>query len=188
MMNTFSYNIIIAGLGGQGVNTLTQTVFELCHAEGLQFQGAIFKGGAQKAGSIRSEIKIFTAPDADSGHHSSQILDGSLHLMLGLEPYEALRYARFFGPETRIVVERASTPFYSERMSGSRPPDAVHALEQRYRTVIAKDFSEIARREYGDRRACNLLMLMAGAESAGFPIDCEAIRALLGSPSAVPAP
>jgi Pyruvate/2-oxoacid:ferredoxin oxidoreductase gamma subunit len=176
MMDDTSYNIIVAGLGGQGVNTLTRVLFELCQAHSLPAQGAVFKGGAQKAGTIHSEIRIFAAARDDHARHSNQILKGTLNLMLGLEPHEATRFASFFNAQTRLVLNDAPVPFYSERLTGHSPPDAVAVLKRRYRHVVARNFSEQAHREYGTRRMTNLLMLSEAADSEGFPFERTAVH------------
>jgi indolepyruvate ferredoxin oxidoreductase, beta subunit len=185
-MRTLSYNIIVAGLGGQGVNTLTKILFELCHAQSLPCQGAIFKGGAQKAGTIHSELKIFAAGQHDHIRCSNQILKGSLNLMLGLEPHEALRFAAFFNPGTNLIINDVPVPFYSERSTGRKPPDPIGQLTPVYPHLIARDFSAIAQGEYGDRRMAGLLMLREAAAADDFPVGRSAIDELIGARSAEP--
>jgi indolepyruvate ferredoxin oxidoreductase, beta subunit len=185
-MRTLSYNLIVAGLGGQGVNTLTKILFELCHAQSLPCQGAIFKGGAQKAGTIHSELKIFAAEHDDHVRCSNQILKGSLNLMLGLEPHEALRFAAFFNRSTNLIINDVPVPFYSERSTGRKPPDPIGQLQPIYPHLIARDFTAIAQSEYGDRRMANLLMLREAAGTHGFPVSSSAIDALIGSRSLEP--
>jgi Pyruvate/2-oxoacid:ferredoxin oxidoreductase gamma subunit len=178
-----SYNIIVAGLGGQGVNTLSRALFELAAAHEYPCQGAIFKGGAQKAGTIHAEIRIFDATCVDHARRSNQILPGTLDLMLGLEPHEAARFAGFFGERTRLIVNTAAVPFYSERLTGQRPPDPIEALRRSWPDIIARDFVAQAKRDYGDRRVAHRLMLLAAAETDGFPFARDAIHRALGAAS-----
>jgi indolepyruvate ferredoxin oxidoreductase, beta subunit len=178
-MRTASYDIVVAGLGGQGVNTLTTILFDLSHAHGWPCQGAVFKGGAQKAGTIHSEIRIFTLPADDHAYRSNQILKGALDLMLGLEPHEAVRFADFFNPDTRLILNDAPVPFFSERSTGRRPPDPVTELRRTHRHVIARNFSDQARSEYGERRMTGLLMLREAAGTPGFPFDRDAVEQVL---------
>lgn len=180
-MRTLSYDIIVAGLGGQGVATLTKILFELCQAQALPCQGALFKGGAQKAGTIHSEVRIFATAGEDHLYRSNQILKGSLNLMLGLEPHEAMRFAGFFNEDTRLIINDAPVPFFSERATGHRPPDPVGELGRRYRHLVARDFSELAWREYGERRMANLLMLLEAADAEGFPFSRDAVQEVFRS-------
>jgi indolepyruvate ferredoxin oxidoreductase, beta subunit len=179
MSTTFSYNLIVAGLGGQGVNTLTRTIFELAAAAGRPCQGAVFKGGAQRAGTIHAELKIYGA-GGDHVHASNQIRDGSLHLMLGLEPHEALRFTRFFSDRTAFVIHDAPVPFHAERRTASPPRDPVTELGRRFASVVARDFAGMARERHGDARLAGLCMLGAAAELDGFPLPREGIRAAIG--------
>jgi Pyruvate/2-oxoacid:ferredoxin oxidoreductase gamma subunit len=174
MTRSLSYNIIVTGLGGQGVNTLTKVIFELCETSGRPCGGAIFKGGAQRAGTIHSEIRIW-ANSEDHVHCSNRILPGSLDLMLGLEPHEAMRFADNFSNETEIIVNDAPVGFHAER-TGLPRLDPVEALRQRFRLVIARDFSDAARHEYGDPRMTNFLMLAEAAESDRFPFSSEEVH------------
>jgi Pyruvate/2-oxoacid:ferredoxin oxidoreductase gamma subunit len=179
MRRTFSYNIIVAGLGGQGVNTLTTKIFELCEANGRPCQGAIFKGGAQKAGTIHSELKIFSGGRAHHVNCSNQILKGALDLMLALEPHEGIRFSDFFNERTTVIVNDAPVPFYSERSTELRPLDPIAELKRRYRNVVARNFSEIARQSYGNKRMANVLMLLEAAQSEEFPFRLENVGQVL---------
>ena len=78
------YNIIIAGTGGQGVFTLSNVLRSLCAKSGYQCQGATFKGGAQRLGSIHSELRIIFKSDSNKSIFSSQIAKGSLNLLICL--------------------------------------------------------------------------------------------------------
>jgi indolepyruvate ferredoxin oxidoreductase, beta subunit len=179
-MITASYDIVIAGLGGQGVDTLTGLIFELAHLNGRPCTGAVFKGGAQKAGTIHSELRILPA-DAEDVPRSNQILDGSLDLILGLEPHEAMRFAPLFGDETRLVLNDAPVPFDAGR--GSRPAadDPVSVLWCGHRHVTARNYTALAARDHGDRRMANMLMLLEATTARGFPFTAECIEDVLRS-------
>jgi indolepyruvate ferredoxin oxidoreductase, beta subunit len=178
MTRSPSFNIIVAGLGGQGVNTLARAIFELSEAHGRPCSGAIFKGGAQKAGTIYSEIRLWPAGH-EHVHCSNRILRGSLDLMLGLEPHEALRFSDTFSEDTQFVINDAPIPFYSER-AGVRVKNPVQALRQRFRHVVALNFSEIARVDQGDARMANFLMLAEAARSECFPFSREQVDKAIG--------
>jgi Pyruvate/2-oxoacid:ferredoxin oxidoreductase gamma subunit len=183
-----SYDIIVVGLGGQGVNSLSRILFELGAAHGLPCQGAIFKGGAQRAGTIHAEIRIFGAASDDHAHHSNQILPGTLDLMLGLEPHEAARFVGYCNERTCMIVNDTAVPFYSERITGHRPGDPIEALRRSWPRIVARDFVTQAKLEYGDRRMTHMLMLFAAAEIDGFPFERDAIVRAFGAPPLLPGP
>lgn len=179
MIHSASYDIIIAGLGGQGVQTLTGLLFELAHRAGRPCRGAVFKGGAQKAGTIHAELRILPAGGDPEAPGSNQILEGCLDLMLGLEPHEAMRFARYFGDRTRLIINDAPVPFDEERRAGRPFPDPVDALRRDHPDLVARDYTALARREHGDPRMANVLMLLEAAGTAGFPFTTEAVREVL---------
>ena len=173
MTRSLSYNIIVAGLGGQGVNTLTRMIFELCEADGRPCGGALFKGGAQKAGTIYSEIRIWAA-GIDAANVSNRVLPGSLDLLLGLEPYEALRFSGICSADTQFVVNDVPVRFRPER-SGGEPADPVDSLRRRFPRVLARNFTEIAHNDHGDARMASFLMLAEAATSDGFPLGSQRV-------------
>jgi Pyruvate/2-oxoacid:ferredoxin oxidoreductase gamma subunit len=180
MIRTASYDIVVVGLGGQGVDTVTGLIFDLAHLNGRPCTGAVFKGGAQKAGTIHSELRVLPA-DAEEVPHSNQILDGSLDLILGLEPHEAMRFAALFGDETRLILNDEPVPFDSERATGRQADDPVAVLRGDHRHVTARNYTRLAARDYGDRRMANILMLLEATGAPGFPFTAESIEAVLRS-------
>src|ERR1017187_2708718 len=109
------YNIIIAGVGGQGVNTLTRIVCDICEQKGMKCQSSMFKGGAQRLGSIHSELRIFSDGNPYYNFYSSQIKIGDLDLLIGLEPWETLRYSHYFNQKTSIFMNTRISPLFFGR-------------------------------------------------------------------------
>jgi len=65
------FNLIIAGVGGQGVYGLNRVLWRLCESAGLHCQGSVFKGGAQRQGGIHAVLRIFQASERDYANYSS---------------------------------------------------------------------------------------------------------------------
>ncbi|HFC92058.1 MAG TPA: hypothetical protein ENJ51_04520, partial [Leucothrix mucor] len=53
-----TFNLLLAGIGGQGINSLAKVLAEFIMLSGYQCQFTIHKGGAQSLGSVYAEFRI----------------------------------------------------------------------------------------------------------------------------------
>jgi indolepyruvate ferredoxin oxidoreductase len=169
-------NLIIAGVGGQGVNTLSEVIATLCAKSNFHYQGAIFKGGAQRLGSIHSEIKIFSESISDSEYFSNQIPKGSLDVIIGLEPYETIRYQQYFHTRTKIFVNSEKTALYVERYKKIELKDPIEELKKLSSYVINKNFSELSLQLYGNMKMTNYLILKESIYEGALPFSISEVN------------
>lgn len=60
------FDMIVAGIGGQGVNSLVKVLAEFLQQSGFFCQFTIHKGGAQSLGSVYAELRVcFLANNAE---------------------------------------------------------------------------------------------------------------------------
>ena len=114
-------NLIIAGVGGQGVNVLTRVVAEVCRAASYACQFTVHKGGAQTLGTVTGELRVWRQGEASI--LGAAIAPGKLDRLVALEPWEALRHLPLAHSQVRCWVETEPVPIYNERrvMPGSGP-------------------------------------------------------------------
>ncbi len=86
-----SIQILLCGVGGQGINGSVRILHEHCLTEGWHCVSAVYKGGAQRLGSVKAEIRMFPPKTEMVALKSSQILPGTLDALLVLEQWEGLR-------------------------------------------------------------------------------------------------
>jgi indolepyruvate ferredoxin oxidoreductase beta subunit len=96
-LNINSYQIVIAGVGGQGIVTLTELIGESAIKAGLKVTGAETHGMAQRGGSVVSHLRIGLNPIAPL------IADGTADIILALEPSEALRHSKLIKSDGTII-------------------------------------------------------------------------------------
>lgn len=151
-------NILIVGLGGQGVSTLSKVIQKTVIQNGRFCKGAIFKGGAQKRGCVYSTVRIFNSEDACK-KYSAIIPNGELDLLIGLEANEALRYHKLFHKETHFIVNNFTFPFYNERYrTNVKTFDPIKVLKENFTNLIIKDISKQSENEFGHQRMVNILI------------------------------
>ena len=97
-------NIIIAGVGGQGILTIASIIDMAAMHAGLKVKQAEVHGMSQRGGEVQSHLRI-----SDKEIYSDLIPMGKADLILAVEPMEALRYVPYLAPEGVIVT--CSEPF-----------------------------------------------------------------------------
>lgn len=104
--------MIIAGVGGQGVNSLAHVFAVYCQELGYECQYTVHKGGAQSLGSVYAEFRISKGP---LPHLGQGIPKGYLDKLIALDPWETLRHAVLSHHKTELWVESHTMPLFTER-------------------------------------------------------------------------
>lgn len=158
-------NILVAGIGGQGVMTaaeiLAQTALEL----GYDVKKTEVAGMAQRGGVVTSHVRF------GEKINSPAIPQGEADLILGFEPAEAARWLDQLRPGGAILVNQArqEPPIVSIGLF-DYPDDPVADIAARGVEVHAFDATEIAK-NLGDLRLVNTVMLGAGSRYLPFSSD-----------------
>ena len=97
-------DIILAGVGGQGILTIATIIGDAATAAGLNLKQAEVHGMSQRGGDVQSNLRLSTEPI-----HSDLIKQGAADLIISMEPMEALRYLPYLNKEGWIVT--SSHPF-----------------------------------------------------------------------------
>ena len=93
------YNIIITGVGGQGNVMASRVVGNMLSRQGLQVTIGETFGASQRGGSVMSHLRISTGSS-----WSPQIPKGRCHLVISLEPSEAMRVLANYGnPNVKVL-------------------------------------------------------------------------------------
>lgn len=165
-------NIIVSGTGGQGVFTLSNFIRRLAIAKGFLCEGATFKGGAQRMGSIYSELRILPVAN-QSKIFSSQIPKGTVDVLIALEPWEALRFADQCNTATKLVANIQEQKLYVDRMSTQKNIDPIQTLENLFQNHILKNYASLAEK---NKEHINNLMLRDAIENEFLPFKLEDLK------------
>ena len=168
---TKTINILITGLGGQGVNALYEVLQKTILRSGMYCKGAIFKGGAQKRGSVYAVIRT-SGQEQYAQHYSPMIAKGELDVLIGLEANEAARHYPLFNKKTKVVVNDYQFPFYSERFEGVTPKeDPIVRLKTDFGAQGIIDFNQKSKQTFGHLKMVNILMGLEAINQGFIPID-----------------
>jgi indolepyruvate ferredoxin oxidoreductase, beta subunit len=150
-------NLILAGVGGQGILSIAWVIDAAATAEGLRFKQAEVHGMSQRGGAVQSHLRLSRDPI-----WSDLIPDGAVDVVLSVEPLEALRYVHALKPGGTVIT--SANPF----VNIPDYPD-LEPLLDRIATLpdhVIVDAGSLARAA-GNVRAENMVML--GAASALLP-------------------
>ena len=147
-------DIILAGVGGQGILSIAYVIDNAALDAGLSFKQAEVHGMAQRGGAVQSHLRLSQGPI-----YSELIPRGQADLILSVEPLEALRYVDSLHPKGRLVTSR--TPFIN--IPDYPAIEEVLAAVRGFgnRAVIID--SESLAREAGSVRSQNMVMLGAAS-------------------------
>lgn len=158
-----TYNILLAGVGGQGVLSLAAVIAKAAMAAGLEVRQSEVHGMSQRGGGVQAHLRI-----ADGPVYSDLIPSGGADMILSMEPLEALRYLPFLRPDGVVVT--ASEPV----VNIPDYPDLESVLTAIRALPSAKivDAEEIAK-QAGNPKAVN--MALVGAAGTWLPLSEEVI-------------
>ncbi len=168
------YDILIAGVGGQGVVLASRMLALAAMKAGFRVSTAETIGMSQREGSVSSHIRI---GDEISG---SLIPAGQADLLIGLEPAETVRNLPFLKKGGKIIVNSYSIPPAS-KPPGSPEYDPVALLsflKSHAPDLLCLNFTQLAE-EAGTFRAANVAMLGAAAGTGILPFSNEIIQSVL---------
>jgi len=165
-------NILIAGVGGQGVILMSELLGDAAVRDGLRIRGSEVLGMAVRGGSVFSSLRL------GSDVYGPLPPLGKCDLMVSMEPSEALRNIAFLSKLALVIVNTAILVPFTVSLGISKYPSLeviMEKLEGASSKVIPLDANELAR-EAGNRRTANIVMLGALYGTGKVPIKEETIK------------
>lgn len=165
-------NMIIAGLGGQGVISAGHILSEAAIKQGLDFKTFGSYGMAQRGGSVYLHFRTGDV-------HAPKNLEGSCHLVVGLEFMEGMRNAHFASPSgTLIINKRLTMPPGSGKLETDME-DMIELLRQRFDNVFVLELEQ--KLAANMKKGLNVAMLGAAFATKLVPISVENIKESIAS-------
>lgn len=147
-------DIILAGVGGQGILTIANVLGIAALEEGLYLKQAEVHGMSQRGGDVQSNLRISSEPIS-----SDLIPLGGADIIISMEPMEALRYLPYLKKDGVVVTN--TTPFVN---IPDYPESA--ALKECYDALPCRCVmldADTAARDAGSPRSANIVLLGAAA-------------------------
>ena len=155
-------DIILAGVGGQGILSIATVIGEAALQEGLYLKQAEVHGMSQRGGDVQSNLRLSSEPIM-----SDLIAKGGADLIISLEPMEALRYVEYLKPDGWIVtscIPFLNIPDYPEL-------EQVLARVRAYEHHVLLDVESLAKEAGAPAQAANMVLLGAAIPMLGIDHD-----------------
>jgi indolepyruvate ferredoxin oxidoreductase beta subunit len=162
------YDMIVSGVGGQGILSISFVMDNAALEEGLTFKQSEVHGMAQRGGAVVSHLRL-----SDKQIYSDLVPMGKADLVLSMEPLETLRYVQYLSEEGTTVS--STSPFIN--IPNYPELDDVLAKLQIYDNHTLINAADLARAA-GSVYAQNIVML--GAASEGIPVENKVMEKYIG--------
>lgn len=164
-------DIIIAGVGGQGILTIATVIGTAALAEGLQLKQAEVHGMSQRGGDVQSNLRISSKEVA-----SDLIPEGKADMIISVEPMESLRYVNMLNKKEGWLVT-SMNPFVNIPNYPTLE-DILKTIWEIPRNVTV-DAEKVAK-EQGSIKAANIVVLGAASPYLGLSYESleNAIRTI----------
>ncbi|MDI6798767.1 MAG: indolepyruvate oxidoreductase subunit beta [Candidatus Aenigmarchaeota archaeon] len=152
------FNIVVTGIGGQGVLTLASIIAEAALRQGYDVKTSELHGLAQRGGTIPCHVRF------GEKIYSPIVREGEANLVIGLEPLEALRACYYGSKENKTVflIDTYRVIPISVSVVGERYPpldEMKNILKNFSSEAIFLNASEIVKKETGSIVATNIYLL-----------------------------
>jgi len=168
-------NLIVAGVGGQGVILATEILGKAAIKENFDVVISEIHGMAQRGGAVVSHVRI------GSRVYSPTVVDGSADAILGFEPVEVLRSLRYASDRTRIVTNKKRVIPPSVSMGIAEYPSLEQIVEmyRRFTQHIAMIDAFSLAEEAGSTRTQNIVLVGALAATRVLPLKNDTLKACI---------
>jgi len=147
------YNVLIVGVGGQGIILASDVLGRVAAHHGYEVKKNEIHGMAQRGGSVSSHIRFGKSVS------SPIIKAGEADVLLSFEQIETLRYFHYLSEKGKVIVndQRILPPAV---FTGKQeyPPDILTRIKEKVPDAVVVDGAEVVR-QMGNPRVLNVVFL-----------------------------
>lgn len=152
-------DIVLAGVGGQGILTIAAILGKVAVAEQLHVKQSEIHGMSQRGGSVFAHLRLSSNPI-----FADQITPGAADMVVAMEPMEALRHRDALAPQGTLITDKTplvNIPDYPQEAQ------ILEELRQDQRLLLL-DTASLAKAS-GNPRNTNIVLLGAIANFLEMP-------------------
>lgn len=155
------HDIVLAGVGGQGILTIARGLSNAALRKGLNVKQAEVHGMSQRGGAVYANVRI-----SHDEIYSDIIAPGQAGMILAIEPMEALRYATYLAEDGVIIVNTNAVT----NIPNYPPIEQVLEAVARHPNHVLLDMERLARAA-GSVLAANIVALGAASLYLDFSVE-----------------
>jgi len=164
-------NVLIVGVGGQGVIMVSKALASLAQSKGFEVKQSEVHGMAKRGGTVFSHVRF--GPQV----WSPTIPKGEADILVALEWAEGLRWLPYLKPDTGIFIcdtKRIVPPFACLNRRPGAPLRYSRETPAEVKSHVAEGYAIDATRmaeELGNERAANVVLIGALSTALDFRAD-----------------
>lgn len=149
-------NIVLGGVGGQGLVMTTKIIAEAAFLTGLDIKTNDVVGLSQRGGKVWGSVRI------GENVYSPNVRPGEVDILLGFEKIEGRRFRKELkkGDSVAIVNEYEMVPTLVQQGQAEYETDTLEELNKYASKVIMENFT-LKSAELGNKAAANIMILGA---------------------------
>jgi len=161
------YEVILSGVGGQGVLSVGSIISQAAVDEGLAVRQSEVHGMAQRGGAVLAHLRM-----SDGVIAGVMVPKGGADIILSMEPLESLRQAAWLSPNGTLIT--ATEPVCN--IDNYPPMEEVIAALNKFPRIRLIETAALAK-EAGFAQAIN--MVMVGAASPFLPLKTQTLESAI---------
>lgn len=155
-------NIILAGVGGQGILSIAAILDAAALTSNLNIKQSEVHGMSQRGGAVQCHVRI-----SDKEIFSDLIPQGKADIIISVEPMELLRYLPYLKKNGHLITDK--NPFVN--IANYPELEKLHSEIKSHPNTILIDAKAIAK-ELGNSKATNIVLLGSAAHLLPLTDEC----------------
>ncbi len=151
-------DIVLAGVGGQGILTIAAILGKVAVAEKLHVKQSEIHGMSQRGGSVFAHLRLSSQPI-----FADQITLGTADMVVAMEPMEALRHRACLAPQGILITDQTPLVNIPDYPQESQIREELRAMPK----TLLLDTTSLAKAS-GNPRNTNVVLLGAIANFLGL--------------------
>jgi len=161
-----NFNIVILGVGGQGLITLLRVLSEAAFANGLDVKTSELHGLSQRGGSVSVYIRFGDKVWSPLGPQ------GQADLIIALEQQEALNGLYFANKETVFLVNQYETPTLAQSANQAEIEAELRKITEKVNFLLA---SELCQKQLANEVVSGVYLLGYALNNGYLPLKKETV-------------
>lgn len=163
-MRKLTTNIMLGGVGGQGLILMTKTICQAALKDGFDVKSNDVVGLSQRGGMVWGNVRI------GEKIFSPNIIPGEGDILLAMEPLEALRWSSVLKEEGTIILNaKRFYPTLVQQEKYQYPEDEIESLKSKFNVIEINAFDEALK--LGKKQVSNVILLGILAKHLDIKVD-----------------
>lgn len=164
-----TFNLILTGVGGQGIITILQIIDEAAFVQGYDIKSSELHGLSQRGGSVEAHIRF------GKKVYSPMVSNGQADLIIAFEALEGLRESVKAGKQTKLLINDYFLPFLNS-LSSEEITKQLKGLKNNVEIVPA---SKVCKEQLQNEIVCTMYLLGYAVGKQMMPISKESVMQAL---------